>query len=154
MTVEELTKYINEHIPVTAHLGAKVTFYDGEKLEIHAPLEPNLNHRNTAFGGSLSALAILSAWALLFIKMKEHKLQAQLVIQKSSFDFTEPIEDDFTASCLAPNEADWNKFLTTLNKRGKARIQLDSSIVTAHNEGGNHSGSYVAILQPQSDESS
>ncbi|WP_436054037.1 YiiD C-terminal domain-containing protein [Phenylobacterium sp. LjRoot225] len=27
---------------------------------LRAPLEPNINHRETAFGGSVSALAILS----------------------------------------------------------------------------------------------
>lgn len=146
MTLIELTEYINKHIPITYHLGAKVTLYDGQKLEVVAPLQPNINHRNTAFGGSISALGILSGWALLFVKLKEENLKTRLVIQKSSFDFTEPIDGDFKATCFTPSESDWSKFIKTLKKHGKARIKVESSITSVNNAGGDHSGSYVAIL--------
>jgi len=147
MKLQELTDYINKHIPITFHLGAKVTYYDGEKLEVIAPIEPNLNHRNTAFGGSISAIGILSGWALLFVKLKEIGLKTRLVIQKSSFDFVEPIDGDFKALCVAPSNTEWNKFVKTLKKHGKARIRVDSEITSSTNNGGNHSGTYVAILQ-------
>ncbi len=146
MTLSELTKYIHTHIPLTSHLGAVVEFYDGDILEISAPLEPNLNHRNTAFGGSISALGILSGWALLFVKLRESDLKTRLVIQRSSFDFIEPIDDDFTAICKKPSESDWIKFIKTLKRHGKARITIDSQISCLSGNGGNHEGTYVAIL--------
>ena len=147
MKLQELTEYINKHIPLTYHLGAKITYYDGEMLEVIAPLEPNLNHRNTAFGGSISALGILSGWGLLFIKLKENNLKTRLVIQKSSLDFIEPIDAAFKASCIAPNDYEWSKFIKTIKKHGKARIRVESKITSSHNNGGDHSGTYVAILQ-------
>lgn len=63
--------YLHEHIPITRAMGLKVTAYDGDSVRLWAPLEPNLNHRNTAFGGSLSTLGILAGWSLLHVKMQE-----------------------------------------------------------------------------------
>jgi len=65
-------------------------------------LDKNINHRGSGFGGSLSAVAILSGWALLFIKMKELGMQTKLVIQSSNFEFTNPVIDDFEAVCSLP----------------------------------------------------
>ncbi len=146
MNKSELTSYIHKHIPLTAHLGAVVTHYDGRKIEISAPLEPNLNHRNSAFGGSMSALGILSGWALLFIKLKESGLNARLVIQHSSFDFIEPVDGDFRAICTMPEDSEWARFLKTLKRHGKARISVKSQIKSLNNNGGDHNGTYVAII--------
>ncbi|RYE53550.1 MAG: hypothetical protein EOP18_08925, partial [Rhizobiaceae bacterium] len=40
-----------------------------ERVTLSAPLAPNINHRATVFGGSASAVAILSAWSLLHLRL-------------------------------------------------------------------------------------
>jgi thioesterase domain-containing protein len=142
----ELTTYIHKHIPITFNLGAKVEEYNGESIIISAPIEPNLNHRNTAFGGSISALGILSGWALIFLKLRELGIKNRLVIQKSSFDFFEPIENEFKACCCMPANDEWTKFIKTLNRHGRARISVQSKIESQNGDGGKHFGTYVAIL--------
>jgi thioesterase domain-containing protein len=146
MDLTEITSYIHDHIPITSHLGAEVESFDGEKVSLSAPLKPNLNHRNTAFGGSLSALGILSGWTLLFLKLKEKEIKNRLVIQKSSFDFFDPVDDDFIATCTLPDPETWEKFLRTLTKRGRARITVNSRIESPSGFAGNHEGVYVAIV--------
>ena len=147
MNLSEITSYIHEHIPITSHLGATVERYDGNSVTIAAPLAQNLNHRNTAFGGSISALGILSGWTLLFLKLKESGIKNRLVIQKSSFDFQGPIEDDFTAICTLPDLKTWEKFIKTLSRHGRARISVQSRIESSSGLGGTHEGAYVAILR-------
>lgn len=146
MNISDFTSYIHEHIPLTAHLGATVESYDGKSVVISAPLEPNLNHRNTAFGGSISTLGILSGWALLFLKLREAGLKNRLVIQKSSSDFIEPIASEFKAICAISSEIEWEKFIKTLERHGKARITVQSRIESEEGKAGNHEGVYVAIL--------
>lgn len=145
MDLSEITSYIHEHIPLTSHLGAVVDSFDSNSVTISAPLAPNLNHRNTAFGGSISALGILSGWTLLFLKLKESGIKNRLVIQKSSFDFQDPIDEDFCATCTLPDAATWEKFLKTLAKHGRARIAVHSRIESPSGAGGHHEGVYVAI---------
>jgi len=146
MNLSEITAYIHEHIPLTAHLGATVEAYDGASVMLSAPLGPNLNHRNTAFGGSISALGILSGWTLLFLKLRECGIKNRLVIQRSAFDFEDPIAADFTARCALPDAATWEKFLRTLQRHGRARITVLSRIESASGAGGTHEGAYVAMV--------
>ncbi|NIQ94298.1 MAG: thioesterase [Desulfuromonadales bacterium] len=144
---EAITAYLHEHIPITAHLGVRVEVWDGETVRLAAPLEPNLNHRCTAFGGSLSALAILAGWTVLHLKLRAAGLRCRLVIQKSAFDFVEAVESDFAAVCQAPAEESWTRFVTTLRRRGRARIRLQAKVETAAGDpGGHYEGSYVALL--------
>jgi len=145
MNLNEITSYIHEHIPLTSHLGAKVTSYDGRSVRISAPLAPNLNHRNTAFGGSISALGILSGWTVLFLKLREAGIGNRLVIQKSSFNFKDPVNGDFSATSTLPDLETWKKFLKTLSRHGRARITVLSKIEDSSGVGGIHEGVYAAV---------
>ena len=145
--LKEINAYVHKHMPLSQALGAEITAYDGKKVNITAPLAPNINHRDTAFGGSLSALGVLSGWALLFIKLKEDGIDCRLVIQQSNFDFKSPIPDDFTITAHAPEEKLWKKFIRTLQRYGKARISIDSLVESPESGiGGTHQGVYVAII--------
>ncbi len=146
MNLTEVTAYLHDHIPITSHLGATVESYDGEKVVISAPLKQNLNHRNTAFGGSISALGILAGWTLLYLRLKENDIKNRLVVQKSSFDFLNPVDSDFKAICTLPKPEYWKKFLRTLKKYGRARITVHSTIEDSSGTGGNHDGVYVAVI--------
>jgi len=124
----EITRYIHEQIPITASVGAVIEYYDGSKLTVFSPLEPNLNHKKTAFGGSLSTLGILACWALLHLKLKDSGLATELVIQNSSFDYISPVKNDFYATALLPSTDEFKRFIKCLKRRGKARIEVYSEI--------------------------
>lgn len=143
--ISDILAYVHEHIPITTHLGAGIKNYDGESISISAPLDANINHRDSAFGGSLSAVAILSGWALLFIKMKELGLHTRLVIQGSNFDFSNPVTDNFEAVANLPHTQDYERFIKTLTKHGRARITINSDIFCRNESCGSHQGVYVAV---------
>jgi thioesterase domain-containing protein len=151
MDLADITAYLHKHIPITAHLGASVDSYDGNTIALSAPLRPNLNHRNTVFGGSMSMLAILSGWTLLHVKLREEGIRCRLVIQKTSCDFLEPIDADFTSTSPMPDAAVWGRFLKTLKKHGKARITVRSEITSSSGTGGTQEGLYVAFILKQNE---
>lgn len=137
--------YLHEHIPITRAMGLKVTGYDGQSVRLWAPLEPNLNHRQTAFGGSVSALGILAGWTLLHIKLGESGDRAQLVIQHSETGYMGPVDRDFTATCGMPGTREWARFEQAFQRYGKARIPLESLIEAGGQVLARHKGSYVAV---------
>jgi len=145
MALDEITAYLHQHIPLSRHLGAAVEAYDGASLRLGAPLAPNLNHRSTAFGGSLSALAILSGWTLLHLNLRERAIECRLVIQRSSFDFQEPVDGDFTVTSTLPEAAAWERFLATLARHDRARVTVAGTARCASGVGGRHEGTYVAL---------
>ncbi len=144
MNLDEITAYGHQHIPITASLGARGEHYDRAAVRLGAPLAPNLNHRATAFGGSLSAVGILSGWVLLHLKLRELGIAARLVIQRSTMEFEAPVDGDFTATATLPAEATWRRFLATLSRHRAARVSVASLVTCGAAVGGRHEGTYVA----------
>jgi hypothetical protein len=89
-----------------------------EGTRLAAPLAPNINHRDTVFGGSAAALATLAAWTLLHARLTAAGLPSRLVIQRNTMDYDAPIPDDFTAEAALKVPAQWNRFATMLERRG------------------------------------
>lgn len=144
MTVLEVTKYLHDQIPLSRHLAATVESYDGHSIRLSAPLEPNLNHQSTAFGGSQSALAILSGWALLHLNLRDRGSPSNIVIQRSTVDYREPVDAAFTATSVLPAGVTWERFLTTLARHHRARVAVLATIECGSRVAGTHEGVYVA----------
>ena len=146
MTPESLTDYLHRNIPLTAAMAARVQHLADDRVEIAAPLAPNHNHAGTAFGGSLSTLAIVSGWALLLHALRAAQIPHRLVIQSSSCDYLRPVTADFRAESRLPAE-DRERFLQTLLRRGRARISVKSILTAGGETVAEATGNYVAIQE-------
>lgn len=145
MTPAEFTDYLHRNIPLTAALGAQVRRMEPGLVEIIAPLKPNLNHRNTAFGGSLATLGILSGWALLHSGLRAEDIRARIVVQKSAADFIAPGAADLVAISRLDSRR-WSQFLKSLRRYRRARITVDTEIHAGDTRVVTHTGAYVALL--------
>jgi thioesterase domain-containing protein len=99
----ELKDYLYEHIPLSAAMQIAVENVTEEYVVLGAPLPPNINHRDTVFGGSASAVAILSAWSLLHTKLTGAGYKSRLVIQRNTMNYEQAIIGYFTARAQAPS---------------------------------------------------
>ncbi len=81
--LQELQEILAREIPITQHLGISIESYDKTGLTLKAPLQQNINHKSTAFAGSLNALLTLAGWGLLWLLLQERDMHAQIVIQES-----------------------------------------------------------------------
>ena len=52
----ELEAYLHEHIPLSKAMGVSVVSVEEGIVILRAPLAPNINHRETVFGGVTEAL--------------------------------------------------------------------------------------------------
>ncbi len=145
LTNDDVKNYLYESIPITKYLGVEVREYSDLSLKLFAPLENNINHRDSAFAGSISSLVILSGWTLLHLKLLEAGIDCHLVIQKSTIDFLLPAHSDFETECIIPNEDVWDVFLYMLQKKNKSRIILKSQVSSEDKIIGSHEGVYVAF---------
>jgi thioesterase domain-containing protein len=83
LELKELETYLHEHIPLSKAMQVSVIEADPGFVKLAAPLAPNINHRETVFGGSASAVAILAAWTILFIRLQNEGLYSRVVIQRN-----------------------------------------------------------------------
>lgn len=138
--------YLHEHIPISRAMGIVVAEASTERVALGAPLEPNVNHRSTVFGGSCASVAILAAWTLVHLRVRETGLVARVVIQRGATDYRLPIEGAFVATCDSPGEPAWDRFVRALRRRGQARIELDATVTSDGVVVATFSGAYVAIV--------
>lgn len=141
----QLERYLRENIPLTRAMQVAVVEAGDDGVVLSAPLAPNINHRETVFGGSASALAILSAWALLHVRLRDPGVTSRLVIQRNTMDYRLPIEGAFTARSALTRPEDWEKFRRALARRGKARITVSSVLEFEGRAAGYFSGEFVAL---------
>ena len=145
MSPAELAQYLNDHIPLSKAMGAEVVSAGVDSVILRAPLAPNINHRETVFGGSASALAILAAWSLLHTRLRSEGIDARLVIQRNTMEYDKPICGEFTARSSLQEEEDWARFIRMLERRGKARVTVVAVLEHAGLVVGRLSGEFVAM---------
>lgn len=141
----ELEEYLHLHIPLTAKMSVEVESVTTHEVVLLARLQPNLNHERTAFGGSISALAMLAGWAVLRQRFRQSDPVPTLVVQKSETRFDRPITDDFRAYVTNLDEERWEDFESFLKRYGKARIELDSVVESRGLVCARQSGRFVAL---------
>ena len=121
----ELQEVLSHEIPLTHHLGLRVEHYDAEDgLSLWAPILPNLNHKSTAFAGSLNAVLTLSGWSLVWLLLKQWEMSGTVVIQECTCRYLHPVHEDFVARCRIPEQDDLNRFQAQIRSRRKGRIEL------------------------------
>jgi thioesterase domain-containing protein len=145
MTGIELERYLHEHIPLSKAMAVQVVSVSADSVVLGAPLAPNINHRETVFGGSASALAILAAWSLLHTRLRGEGIAARLVIQRNTMDYEQPILGDFVARSSLQAPEQWAQFTRMLARKGKARMAVVSVLECDGHAVGRLSGEFVAL---------
>lgn len=141
-----LERYLHQQIPLSVAMGVRARMATPEHVQLAVPLAPNVNHNETAFGGSAAALATLSAWALLHLRLARAGLQARLVIQRSSMEYEQPIPGDFDAVCRFTDELAWERFRVTLVRRGRARLTLAAHLLYDSQRMAAFEGDFVGLI--------
>ena len=77
-----LQAVLDAEIPITAALRLKVARFETGVLTLAAPLAPNINHKDTAFAGSLNAVLTLAGWSMLWLIARRDMISAKVVIQE------------------------------------------------------------------------
>lgn len=149
MDLHVLRQYLYDHIPLSEAMQVEVLDAEPDGVILTAPLPPNINHQATIFGGSASAVAILAAWSLLHVRLQHEGVRSRLVIQSNTMQYTLPISGSFIARSYLEPEADWPRFVRTLERKGRARIAVSSVLEYQGQEAGRLHGEFVA-LAPES----
>jgi thioesterase domain-containing protein len=144
-TPAEVQSYLHQHIPISSAMGVRVLVATRAGITLGAPLAPNINHRATVFGGSVSAVAILAAWAWLHWALRDAGLTARLVIQRNTVEYLAPVAGDFEARCAGVSEAAFEKFEQQFRRLGKARVTLAAELIFEQKVAAEFEGDYVAM---------
>ncbi len=141
----EIESYLRRRIPLAVALGIRVRTATPSRVELAAPIAPNTNNGEMVFGGSAAAVALLAAWTLLYVRERARAGEAGLLIQRSAMSYERPITRDFEAVCELTDEAAYDKFRVTLDRRHRARITLHAVLLQDGERAGLFEGDFVAL---------
>lgn len=122
--VSDLEHELLRTIPLTRSMQLSVISYDGERLKLCAPLQPNVNDKGCAFGGSLASLMTLANWGLARQALLDAGYVADIYVQDSQIEYLQPVYAKLEVEAEAAPGHVLADFVAMYAARGKARITL------------------------------
>jgi thioesterase domain-containing protein len=144
INTRDLQDYLHQNIPLSNAMGVQVKAASWESVELLAPLGPNINHQETVFGGSASAVAILSAWSLIHVRLKLESAGGRIVIHRNTMLYERPVTGEFSAIATMPDDG-WSKLTAALRRGRMARISVPSTLVCDGRITGRFEGEFVVL---------
>lgn len=127
----EFEKDLYTNMPITQHMGVKARVISNDGVVLWAPIAPNKNHNQTAFGGCVYSVAVLSCWALANETVRQARIPTgYIVVQDAEIDYQLPVSGDFEAKSSWLAKEDRERFILMLKRRGLARASL-AAVVTS-----------------------
>lgn len=147
MSARGLEAFLHEKIPLTKAMGLRVAESNAQRLVLEAPLDRNVNHLGTAFGGSLHALPTLACYAGLWTLLREAGIDGHVVVKRSQAFYRAPVTGTLRAVCVRPPAALVKEFIRDLQRHKKARMELASVVEGANGKPAvEFTGSFVAVV--------
>ncbi|MFO1407920.1 MAG: YiiD C-terminal domain-containing protein [Steroidobacteraceae bacterium] len=148
MDARELEAYLHDRIPLSRAMAVAVVEAGSERVRLSAPLSPNINHRDTVFGGSAASLATLAAWSLIHVRLRLEGLSGRIVIRRGTTSYDRPMADEFTATALAPAADEWAKLKAALQRGRPGRLHASATLECRGAKAGTMDGEFV-VLPPE-----
>lgn len=141
--IGDLQDWLSRNIPLTSAMGVAVRSLDAGALVVAAPLAPNRNDKNTAFAGSLAAVATLAGWGMTWVSMRERRREVDIVIARSRVQYLRPVDGEIVAVCPRPAAERVDGLLAELDDGGKSRWELAVRIDAGSARALEFTGTYV-----------
>ena len=136
-------------MPPVATMQLGIAGYDGQRLQLHAPLAVHVNDKGCAFSGSLASMMTLASWGLVSLRVEAAGLRAEVFVADSQVRYLAPLFADLDVEAELAEDSDWDTFIATLRQRGRARASV---VARARLPGGGNAteftARYVAIAKP------
>jgi len=152
MTASELQDYVDVHIPIVKANRLEFLEVNLNRVSVGGALSDHVNHRNSAFGGSLSTALILAAWARVRLWTETFEPRAVIVIADQRVKFTLPVLADFAADTRPVSPDVFEKARQQLDRFRKARFTVEAVVVHQGDTAirAEFSGEFVVMLPASS----
>jgi thioesterase domain-containing protein len=145
MDAKQLETYLHDRIPLSRAMAIEVREATAGRVTLFAPLAPNINHRDTVFGGSASAVAILAAWSVVRVRMLAEGLSGRIVIRRNTMSYELPMAACFTATAGSPDEDEWARLRVALARGRPARVAVNAVLDCMGSRAGLLEGEFVVL---------
>ena len=130
MVIEEIQNKIHTQIPMTKLMQLELKSIDNTTLITTAPLNINVNDKGTAFGGSLSSIAIISSWCMAYYLSKKLNIgESNIVIVNNETKFLRPVTKDIICTTFIPKKEEIKILESKLEIKNSGTIKIYAQII-------------------------
>ncbi|MEC9343832.1 MAG: YiiD C-terminal domain-containing protein [Pseudomonadota bacterium] len=145
MNEDALQNYLDENFPLSRAMGVAAVSAGQDSVLLKAPLEPNINHHDTMFGGSASTICILAAFSLVHVRLHAEGLSGDIIIRRNTMKYEVPVRDEAFARASLANEAEWDSIVSGFKANGIARVAVNADLECGGRRAGRFSGVFAAL---------
>ncbi len=140
----KLGEILKQEMPLSRAMQVEMVSWDGTRLAMKMPLEPNRNHQYSAFAGSLNALCTVVGWGTLFMLLQQKGLAGNIVIRRGAIRYLRPVRSQEIIATGLPVDADKLAFFyELLLSKGKSKLDVNVEIADDQGPYVSFKGSYV-----------
>ena len=144
----EVADTLQREMPISRAMAIEPVGWDGGRLTMQMPLEPNRNHQYSAFAGSLSALCTVVGWGTVFLLLKGRGLCGNTVIRRGNIRYLRPVcTGSIVATGLPVDPDQLAYFFELLDSKSKSKIDVAVEIADADGPYVSFRGSYVTEVE-------
>jgi len=121
--IKNLQAFLYREIPLTKDMGLEMREFSSELLLASAPLDENINDKGSVFGGSSSALMIITAWSLIKLNCQKHGITSDIVIHKNETTWNKALYDKPIIKASFKKEYNFNNIKAALKRSKLQRIE-------------------------------
>lgn len=128
MSVTEVAKIIQREIPITKAMGISFESFAESNCLISVPLEPNHNHKGTAFGGSLYSASTAACYGILYyLQVQNNLTNYDLLLGSGEIKYLKPVTTNFKVRGHL-DENEWQKLILKLDRQGFGKIEIKAHV--------------------------
>lgn len=150
LSLESFASQSRQAIPLLQSMAVQFTAFDDDGLRIDMPLAPNINDKQTGFGGSIAALATAAGWAAITLLLQSRNSQYDVMVVESHMRYLAPATEDFYALACVTRSAK-SAFHRTLDLQPYGRITLPVMVEQNGQQIATYTGTYKVVAQPTSE---
>ncbi len=124
----DLKQLIYEKIPAVRNFEFEIKSVQPGFVSLKVPLKAHINHKGTAFGGSLYNSAVLACYLLVYSELTSMgKSTDSFVISEGAMKYTKPITTDFEVK-VSWSQVQLDSVVKALQSKKKARWTLFAEV--------------------------
>lgn len=139
--------FLYAEIPLVQNMQLQLQNITESELKATAPITPNINDKQTVFGGSSAALMTICGWTLIKTNLEKLGIHNDVVIHKADNHWQKAQTDDLIIMAHVNPEISWTDIEKQLQTRNRShKLQVNCKVLNqSHEICSQMSGQYVIL---------
>lgn len=119
-------EFLFENIPLVRFMQLQLISCSENKLTARAPAKPNLNDKQTIFGGSSAALMTVCGWSLIKFNIEQRQYNNDVVIADAHTRWRRAQNDELLIT--AESQINWPTIIGQMSQNQHAKIKVHCQV--------------------------